>query len=462
LKAERPEVDKKRADIGKQQGEYRVRLRELEDQLLDELTASEGNILSNTKLIQTLETLQTEAREISKEVARADETMREVEEVTAAYVPLANMASRTFFSLESMASIHFLYQYSLQFFMGLLFAVLEKSERLSQVPRANPEARLQVLTEEFFTKALEASSRGLLEEHKTLFALRLVQIRRQSDERFTRLFGLLLKSATVLEPQLSPDLLDGRLTKSQLATIEEISAFPEFKGLVESMQPGTESCTEWLAFLEHPTAELVVPESWREGPSGASKEALQLMRVVLVRALRPDRAVEAAKRLIQTSLTEEASSQGPLDLGHFVEHEGTARSPLLLVSAPGYDASYLVDQLAKSQRKKYTSVAIGSPEAFEQAESAIKLAARSGSWVLLKNVHLAPAWLVELEKTIYKLTLNGAFRLFLTMEVNPKVPATLLRASQLLVFEPPAGIRAALTRSYTQAITAERSDQRPV
>jgi dynein heavy chain 1 len=122
----------------------------------------------------------------------------------------------------------------------------------------------------------------------------------------------------------------------------------------------------------------------------------------------------------------------------------------------------MVDQLAKNQRKKYTSVAIGSPEAFEQAESAIKLAARSGSWVLLKNVHLAPAWLVELEKTVHKLTLNGAFRLFLTMEVNPKVPTTLLRASNVLVFEPPAGIKAALARSYSIAITPERSDRKPV
>jgi dynein heavy chain 1 len=82
--------------------------------------------------------------------------------------------------------------------------------------------------------------------------------------------------------------------------------------------------------------------------------------------------------------------------------------------------------------------------------------------VLLKNVHLAPAWLVELEKTVYKLTLSGAFRLFLTMEVSPKVPKTLLRASQVLLFEPPAGIKAALARSYSQAITAERSDTRPV
>jgi len=94
-------------------------------------------------------------------------------------------------------------------------------------------------------------------------------------------------------------------------------------------------------------------------------------------------------------------------LDQIVENESNARSPLLLVSAPGYDASFMVDQLAKNNHKKYTSVAIGSPEAFDEAESAIKLAARSGSWVLLKNVHLAPSWLVELEKTIYKLTLNA-------------------------------------------------------
>jgi dynein heavy chain 1 len=69
---------------------------------------------------------------------------------------------------------------------------------------------------------------------------------------------------------------------------------------------------------------------------------------------------------------------------------------------------------------------------------------------------------VELEKTVYKLTLHGSFRLFLTMDVNPRVPTTLLRASYVLVFEPPSGIKAAMTRSYTQAITQERSDQRPV
>ena len=97
-------------------------------------------------MIQTLETLQREAKEIANEVAQADETMHEVEKVTEEYVPLANMASRMFFSLDSMSSIHFLYQYSLQYFMEILFSVIKKSEALNKIPKTNHEARRQVLT----------------------------------------------------------------------------------------------------------------------------------------------------------------------------------------------------------------------------------------------------------------------------------------------------------------------------
>lgn len=145
---------------------------------------------------------------------------------------------------------------------------------------------------------------------------------------------------------------------------------------------------------------------------------------------------------------------GEVDLLKIVEKESIAKSPLLLVSAPGFDASYKVDMLAKQSNKKYTSVAIGSPEAFDLVDKAIKAAAKTGSWVLLKNVHLAPQWLVELEKTMYKLQLNPSFRLFMTMEFNPKVPSTLLRASHVFVFEPPSGIKASLLRSYTSTLSA--------
>ena len=63
----------------------------------------------------------------------------------------------------------------------------------------------------------------------------------------------------------------------------------------------------------------------------------------------------------------------------------------------------------------------GSAEGFSLAEKAISSASKAGRWVLLKNVHLAPQWLVQLEKKFHSLTPHSHFRLFLTMEINPKV-----------------------------------------
>jgi len=46
-------------------------------------------------------------------VAKTDETLEEIKEVSNEYVPLAMMTTRIFFSLESLGTIHYLYQYSL-------------------------------------------------------------------------------------------------------------------------------------------------------------------------------------------------------------------------------------------------------------------------------------------------------------------------------------------------------------
>lgn len=45
----------------------------------------------------------------------------------------------------------------------------------------------------------------------------------------------------------------------------------------------------------------------------------------------------------------------------------------------------------------------------------------SNRWVMLENVHLAPGWLMQLEKKLHSMQPHASFRLFLTMEINPKV-----------------------------------------
>ncbi|KAH8028130.1 hypothetical protein HPB51_013177 [Rhipicephalus microplus] len=77
----------------------------------------------------------------------------------------------------------------------------------------------------------------------------------------------------------------------------------------------------------------------------------------------------------------------------------------------------------------------------------------------VKNVHLAPQWLVQLEKKLHALQPHPAFRLFLTLEVHPKVPVNLLRAGRVFLFEPPPGIRANLLRTFS-TVPAQRMMKR--
>lgn len=69
--------------------------------------------------------------------------------------------------------------------------------------------------------------------------------------------------------------------------------------------------------------------------------------------------------------------------------------------------------------------------------------------MLLKNVHLVPQWLSNLEKKLHTIrpTLDPGFRLFLTSEIHPKLPSTLICNSNVFLFEPAAGIKASLLRT---------------
>jgi dynein heavy chain 1 len=65
-----------------------------------------------------------------------------------------------------------------------------------------------------------------------------------------------------------------------------------------------------------------------------------------------------------------------------------------------------------------------------------------------------------LEKKLYTLTAQGAdYRLFLTMERNPNLPVALIKQSRVYVFEPPAGVKASLQRTFK---TQPRVENNPV
>lgn len=149
---------------------------------------------------------------------------------------------------------------------------------------------------------------------------------------------------------------------------------------------------------------------------------------------------------------------GAFGLKDIVDAEVPAGRPVAMCSVLGYDASFKIDQLvASSPGVRCTSVAMGSQEGFALADQAIAAANKSGTWVMLKNVHLAPAWLGQLEKKLQSMQFHPRFRLFITFEANEAVPTSVLRASDVIMNEPPPGVRASLLDSL-RSISQERLD----
>lgn len=187
-----------------------------------------------------------------------------------------------------------------------------------------------------------------------------------------------------------------------------------------------------------------------------------LRKLLLVKAFRPDRFISSAEMFVSSIFGVEFLEQCErmIDLNSIVENEIKSTTPILMCSVTGYDASGRVEDLAAETQRQLISIAIGSAEGFTQAEKAINTSAKTGKWVLLKNVHLAIQWLVQLEKKLHNLQAHPQFRLFLSMEINPKIPSNLMRLGRCLVFEPPPGIKANLLRTFS-VIPVARMNKQP-
>lgn len=100
--------------------------------------------------------------------------------------------------------------------------------------------------------------------------------------------------------------------------------------------------------IDHPNAEGFVPEIGSVDPSRPDGETIKEMKkLTLLKILRPDRFIAGVKMFVAKVLGDQMLASTDLDLMRIVEKESIAKSPLLLVSAPGFDASYKVDMLAK-------------------------------------------------------------------------------------------------------------------
>ena len=443
LKSERPDVDERRTNLIKLQGEFKIHLRQLEKQLLQALNESRGNILDDDNVIETLERLKTEAADISAKMSNTEGVMAEVEEITRQYGVIAGSCSAVFAVLDQLHFLNHFYQFSLQYFLDIFQLVLHNNPNLAK--ETNHNARRDIIVKDLFVNTFKRTALGLLQKDRITLGMLLAQA-----------------SPYKMDKSLIDVVLDKRIEGADLSSdpAGRDAAFAEAGklGVLKERMDGVASA-DWDRFFTEELAETVVPRVWDgdgEGETGPTDRALYAL--LLVKLFRMDRFVPAAERFV-------ASVFGA-DAFDFVEDlketttQVSATLPIALVSSPGFDASYKVDSLVERMKVKCTNIAMGSNEGLASADKAISNAAQDGSWVLVKNVHLAPTWLQSLEKRMEALNPQRDFRLFLSMESSPKIPVNLLRASRVLMYEQPAGVRANMKDSMSSLST--RATQSPV
>ncbi|KAI9821833.1 MAG: hypothetical protein M1827_002415 [Pycnora praestabilis] len=439
LKFERPDVDERRCNLVKLQGEFKIHLRKLEKRLLQALNESRGNILDDDTVIHTLETLKKEAGEISTKMRETEGVMTEVENITLKYNIIARSCSAIFAVLEQLHHLNHFYQFSLQYFVDIFTSVLHGNKRLAV--EGNHNNRVDIILKDLFVATYQQASLSLLQVDRITFAMLLAQA---APYNMDKSFFDIILDEKIVQLDISTDA-------SQKA--EAVAAASKISFLRPYMEDVASA--GFNQFCSEELAEDFVPFTW---PSEATSLDQQLMSLILLKIFRLDRFIPAAEDFVTTVFGKEllrASS----DLEAMVNRV-SARTPIALSSSPGFDASYKVDNLVEKMKASCTNIAMGSNEGLASADKAISNAAATGSWVLIKNVHLAPTWLQSLEKRLELLRPHSNFRLFLSMETSPKIPVNLLRASRILMYEQPAGIKANMKDSL--ASLSSRASKQPI
>lgn len=354
LKMDKPEIEEQRINLLKLQGEQQVRLRELEEQMLSKISAVEGSILDDDRVVDGMEYLMKEGAQVEEQIASSATVMKKVQQAIGQYEPLSELCRSLFVLLVSLRDLSFLYEFSAEAFMKALEFAQKKV-----LSENNGENRLGSIKSALFVEVAARFGRALTVEDQMVFALLL-----------SRLHGC--------EDELPNDDLNIE-TISEFITNAFGDAFP-----------------------------------WH--------------------------------------------GRGLNDLVQVTKEEIDSKHPLLLCSAPGHDVSGRIEAMARKGKNELASVAMGSAEGFSTAERMVLTASKRGTWVLLKNCHLCTEWLENvLVKKLQSLgnSVNDNFRLFMTSEINPKLPTSLLRLSDVIVAEAPSGVKASLTR-FVSNIPSER------
>ncbi|OEH76364.1 dynein gamma flagellar outer [Cyclospora cayetanensis] len=435
-------------------------LKELDSHLLDRLSHSSGNLLDDIELIEVLANTKAKAKEVEKKLKDAQEKKTEINEKREQYRPVATRGSVLYFCMVEASSICWMYNSSLLQFLEQFDLSVQRSEK-TQPTQKRVEKIIEYLTYQVYRYVC----RGLFERHKQTFVmmimLKILQIDgvlKSSD------ISLLLNGGAGLDEKVErpcPYKWLGQDSKIWLNILQlsrtsfggdQTQLFCE---LPDSLGKSEAAWKKWME--DNEPENLPIPDY--EDRIKCRKCLGHIIRLCLVRCIRPDRTMVASARVID-ELLEPKYTEPVTDSIESIWNESSCRTPVMFLLSPGADPTSSIDEVAKKKRKFPTDkVSMGEGQELVAREK-IKSGFLSGSWVVLQNCHLGLNFMHEIEELLIRVTdINREFRLWITCEPHNRFPIGLLQMSIKVTNESPVGLKAGLARSFTTVITQETLDK---
>uniref|UniRef100_A0AAR2LEL7 Dynein, axonemal, heavy chain 1 n=1 Tax=Pygocentrus nattereri TaxID=42514 RepID=A0AAR2LEL7_PYGNA len=414
---ERPDLEEAKNQLIVSNAHMKQELKEIEDQILLRLSSSEGNPVDDEELIRVLGASKLKAGEIQAKVMVAEETERDIDATRLEYVPVAVRAQILFFCVSDLSNVDPMYQYSLEWFLGIFMA-------------DTVEQRI-ININEYFTFSLYSNvCRSLFEKHKLMFAFLLCALPCLQAE-----WQYMLSGGTAHQqlPNPSSSWLSERAWQELLA----LSELPNFKGLADTF------------FKHEPEYKRIFDSKPLPGEWVTKLDSFQ--RLLVLRCLRVDRLTHGLQDFVSAQLGQRFIEPQTSDLS-VVFKESSPSTPLIFVLSPGTDPAADLYKFADVMKfsKKMSAISLGQGQG-PWAEAMMNSAMERGQWVFFQNCHLAPSWMPSLERLIENIDpdkVHRDFRLWLTSLPSNKFPVSILQNGSKMTIEPPRGIKANLLKTY--------------
>lgn len=452
VRKERPDLEERKDRLITSMAADKKQLKDIEDKILRMLSESEGELLDNEALINTLNDSKVTSGVIAERVAESEEMELAINTNREAYRPLATRGSILYFVMADLSMIDPMYQYSLDYFKKLFNLVIDTAEanKSTHVP-----TRLTIL-QSVLTETVYANvCRGLFEKDKIIFSFLIcVQIKRDDGSVLPEEWEFLLRMAPMqagagVPPNADPSWISENIWGCVVAASRNV---PALQGLVQSVASNPRQWRSWYLHAEPHNAPLPTISSPADPQSAVSLTPFQ--RMIVTRVFREEKFFFAVSSFVLAELGKSFVESPPFDLGRALADSSPA-TPIIFVLSAGADPTSTLLRFAK-EKMNYADrmhiISLGQG----QGPNAIKLiqhGRRSGDWVVLQNCHLGVSFMGDLERIINEFEQPGAdlhpdFRLWLTSMPSDKFPIPVLQNGVKLTTEPPKGLRANLLRSY--------------